>query len=239
MKNIALAIQKEQEYLDEKLNKGNNRANIHDYLDSCGYSDLNEFNKDKFWYNVANCNITSVSDSATVLQPLAYTNYQNSTPFCYFVEYDKPFALVPISLSQEDEDRYNEAGLDCFKPGYDTTGGGVIITHNNDFRFCICVPNDNNYKGYFLERTFELLKEYYPDVYGDGNDIMYDNKKICGTVTFRNESIIVFAANVSLVDMSETIEELGIIKSKQPGCLPYIENIKRTFKEEVKLWLRL
>lgn len=239
MKNIELAIQKEQEYFDEKLNKGNNKANIHDYLDSCGYSDLDEFEKDKFWYNVANCDITPVSDFASILQPLAYTNYQNATPFCYFVEYDKPFALVPVTLSHEDEDMYNEAGLDCFKPGYNTSGGGVIITHNDDFRFCICVPNDNNYSNFFFKRTLELLEKYYPGVYGNGNDIMYDNKKVCGTVTFSNQNIIVFAANVSLVNMSETIDELGIVKTKQPGCLPYIENIKEIFKEEVESWLSL
>jgi lipoate-protein ligase A len=239
MKNIALAIQKEREYLNEKINNGNNKVNIHDYLDSCGYSDLEEFGIDKFWYKVANCNIVSVTDSATILQPLAYTNYQNATPFCYFVEYNKPFALVPISLSQEDENRYEENGLDCFKPGYDTSGGGVIITHNDDFRFCICVPYENNYNDYFFKKSFETVKKYYPDVYADGNDMMYGNRKVCGTVTFSNDSIIVFAMNLSLVDMSETINNLGITKAKQPGYLPYMENIKNTLKEEVKLWLRL
>ena len=67
MKNIELAVQKEQEYLQEKVVNGNNKANIFEYLKVAGYDDLEEFRRDKIYFSIRACNITPITDSATVL----------------------------------------------------------------------------------------------------------------------------------------------------------------------------
>jgi hypothetical protein len=235
MKNIELAIQKEQEYLQEKVVNGNNKANIFKYLIVAGYDDLEEFRRDKMYYGIKKCNITPVTDSATVLQPLAYQNYQNSIPFCFFVEYDKPFALVPFGFT--DDERFSQYGLDCFRCGYEN--GGIIVTDQRDFRFCIAIPESDNCNKRLQERIFNFLKGYYPELSMDGNDFMYDGKKVAGIVDFTYNGMYMFAINVSIIDMYDTINELGIIKDKIPGCLPHIDNLKNILKNEVESWLRV
>lgn len=237
-KDIVLAIQKEEEYIQRKIVGGDNTANLYDYLAKAGYIDINDFNYDKFFYNLTSLNITSVTDSATVLQPMAYNNYLNGISFCYFVEYDKHFALVPMSFSQEDEERFNEYGFDCFKCGYDD--GGIILTDPRDFRFCIAFdkPNINRMPSYILNELYSFLLTYYPELTIDENDFMYDGKKVAGCVRFDTPDLSVFAINISIIDMYDYAEELGIIKTKIPGCLPYVEGLKDILKNKVKTWLR-
>lgn len=236
-KNIQLAIQKEKEYIQRKIIGGDNTANLYDYLSQAGYEDIEEFHYDKYFYCIKESNIISVTDSATVLQPLAYYNYQNGIPFCYFVEYDKNFALVPLSFSTEDEQRFNEYGFDCFKCGYDD--GGIILTDPRDFRFCIAFdkPDINRTQHYLLNKLYNCLLQYYPDLMIDENDFMYNGKKVAGSVVFSTNKLYIFAINISIIDMREYAEELGIIKTKIPGCLPYIDGLKNILKNEVESWL--
>ena len=235
MKNIELAVQKEQEYLQEKVVNGNNKANIFEYLKVAGYDDLEEFRRDKIYFSIRACNITPITDSATVLQPLAYQYYQNKVPFCFFVEYDKPFALVPFEFA--DDEKFSQYGLDCFRCGYEK--GGIIISNEKDFRLCIAIPYIDDFNKIFKERIFNFLKEYYPELSLDGNDFMYDGKKVAGTVDFKHNGMYMFAINISIIDMYDIINELGIKKEKIPGCLPYIDNLKNILKTEVESWLKV
>jgi len=237
-KNIELAIQKEEEYIQHKVIEGDNSKTLLDYLAEAGYFDLEDFKQDRFFYVMKTAGIIPVSDSATVLQPLAYEHYQQGAPFCYFVEYNKYFALVPLSFSPEDEQRFNEYGFDCFKCGYNN--GGIILTDPLDFRMCIAIPNEsfNRIKPYILNKLHNFLLRYYPDIIIDNNDFMYNGKKVAGSVDFGTSQLYIFAISVSFVDMYEYAEELGIIKDKIPGCLPDSGNLKDLLKTEVTQWLR-
>lgn len=237
-KNIEIAIRKEGEYLQRKLFDGDGTANIFEYLSEGGYDNIPEFERDKFFYTLANYGITCVTDTATVLQPLAYQNYMNRTPFCYFVEYDKPFALVPFSFSQEEETKLNDFGFDCFKCGYDN--GGVILTDPMDFRLCIAFnkPNKNVMVPYLLNDLYEFLLNYYPGLYVDGNDFMYEGKKVAGCSYFNTTDMCAFAIHISIVDMREFVESSGYMKEKIPGCLPHVDGLKDLLKTKVETWLR-
>ena len=83
------------------------------------------------------------------------------------------------------------------------------------------------------------MKGYYPELSLDGNDFMYDGKKVAGTVDFKHNDMHMFAINISIIDMYDIINELGIKKEKIPGCLPYIDNLKNILKTEVESWLKV
>ena len=57
-KNIELAIQKEEEYIQRKVYELDNTANIYDYLSEAGYDDVEEFRKDAADYYLHSQNMT-------------------------------------------------------------------------------------------------------------------------------------------------------------------------------------
>lgn len=245
-KNIELAIQKEIEYITDKVERLMD-VNIYDYLAVAGYDDLNEFNADKSKYNrskirerVSVLNIEPVSGSADILQPMAYQNYQEGIPFCYFVEFNKVMALLP--LENPWEGLLDEKGIPFFKCG--NSDGGLILSYPQDLNCCICLPKKRIPEldlSVLMEQFFKILQTYFPTITMDGNDVMCDGKKVVGTVGFEYNGMIMFAFHMSIVDSNSALRELGIVDDeteKQPGCLPYYEGIKDIIKDKITQCLR-
>ena len=84
-KNIALAIQKEGEYIYDKIHNNDINLNIYDYLEGTGYSDLYEFRNDAkdYWVKSQNYEIVEEPEiNADV--PVPYLN--SKTPaFLYTI----------------------------------------------------------------------------------------------------------------------------------------------------------
>lgn len=243
--NIIMALEQMSMYINDKVNLGRN-VNVFDYLSKAGYTNLEQFHADKTEYykqnipfNLKLLQIKCVSDSATVLQPLAYENYANKKSFCYFVEYNDTMALIPQSF--ENTDILTELGIDYFKPGY--VEGGSIISHPNDFNCAISfdsslVPEIT--AEYFINRFKDLLNKYYDNsITIDNNDLMCNGKKIAGAASLVYKGIFMFAIHISIVDMKDIIDSVGLTYEKIPGSLPTLDNvnIKEILKTEVQSWL--
>lgn len=237
-KNIVLAIEKEAEYIQRKVVEGDNTANFYEYLAQAGYSDVDEFRSDKFFYYIKQFNIVAKDSVPDNIQPAMYDAYITNKAFCFFIECDTIFAMVPNGFTKEKEELFNEHGIKCYKYGSELAGS--FIGHPNDFRFCIgfLKPDVDMDRLHLLKKTYDFLLPYYPELVIDNNDFMYKGKKVCGSISFEMNDLYVFGLNVSLVDMRGLIEELGIMKDKIPGCLPPVENIKELLKNEVRGWLR-
>lgn len=237
-KNIQLAIEKEAEYIQRKVIGGDNTANFYEYLAEGGYYDVNEFRFDKFFHYIRQFSIEPKDSVPDNIQAAMYESYVTNKPFCFFIECDRIFAMVPNGFTKEMEDLFNAHGIKCYKYGSELAGS--FIGNPNDFRFCIGFlksDSDTN-KQYLLKKIYDFLLPYYPELVMDNNDLMYKGKKVCGSISFEIGNFYVFGLNVSFVDMRDLIEELGIMKDKVPGCLPPVENIKELLKNEVRGWLK-
>ena len=130
-KNITLAIQKEGEYIYDKIHNNDINLNIYDYLKGTGYSDLYEFRKDAkdYWVKSQNYEIVEEPEISSSV-PVPYLN--SKTPaFLYTINCAYNYAFIPTSY--DNYDLIEEYGYTPVKLGYDNSNG-PILSSDGDLR---------------------------------------------------------------------------------------------------------
>lgn len=238
MRNIELAIEKEKEYLRDKIEIGTPELDIHKYLYEAGYYNLDDFQFDKTEYLLKqqNIDIEHLFITENSLNEMV-KRVMNKNTFASFADLEsKELGLFAFcGLDFYDYDKFIENGVLPIKFNYSR---GVIITSVEDFNFCICVPLSVGLTADFiLKKLFYLIKSKNPTAVINNNDILVDDKKIVGLTDVNNNDMCVFGGHVSLADYTEIIYKLCPPKGyKEPG---FITNItKQEFEEEVQSWLK-
>lgn len=237
MKDIVKAIEAEKEYLKEKL-KGT-QPNIHNYLDQWGYSDLEEFHNDKVEYQLKNLDWTVIKQypiyNKSVLED--YANRQKPL-FTYMIESEEKHAYVRHNCNEEYRNMLKENGFRVIDFGYNASNG-LILSYSGDFRFVVMFKNNidlnvgymlNKINGYFLEVGLNSLVS--------NNDILIDDKKVCGGASFEAGGMKGIVYQVTFTDHLDEINEICGERNKVPGFIPQDVLTAYQLKDKFLEWLQ-
>ena len=236
-KNIALAIQKEGEYIYDKIHNNDINLNIYDYLEGTGYSDLYEFRNDAkdYWVKSQNYEIVEEPEiNADV--PVPYLN--SKTPaFLYTINCAYNYAFIPSSY--DNYDLIREYGYTPVKLGYDNSNG-PILSSDGDLRIYLILPKhdyiDITY-GYFLSKFKTYFDGYFDNVVSSNNDILIDGNKVLGGSLFEYNDMLIIVFQINFVDKREDILNICGISPKTPGYVDSSIVTAEQTKNEFLTWL--
>lgn len=128
-------------------------------------------------------------------------------------------------------------GVRVVELGYE---GGTILGSAADLSVILVAPADIGYTHeMIIGKYLEVISKYVPGTTVDGNDILVDGNKVCGSMTRTVGNSYVWAAQVSFADYSEYITQ---ICNKPPIKTPsFIDSELLTrdeLEKEIVSWLR-
>lgn len=237
MKDIVKAIEAEQEYLKEKI-KGTH-PNIHDYLDTWGYSDLEEFYLDKRDYLFLNQDWTIIKQypiyDRSVLED--YANRQKPL-FTYMIESEENHAYVRHSCNEEYRNILKENGFRVIDFGYNTSNG-LILSYSGDFRFVVMFKNNIDLNvGYMLNKINGCFLEVGLNSLVSNNDILIDGKKVCGSAESNMGDIYMMLFQITFTNHIDEIVRLCGEREKQPSFVDNNVITAEQLKNKVIRWLQ-
>lgn len=237
-KNIALAIQKEEEYIQRKVYQGDNTANIYDYLAEAGYDNIEEFREDarEYYLHSQNMILERVYITTESLNEWVELAMSNKKLFRSSDVEDPSLGTVAIVGKDFNEfDKFNNEGV---YPVVFNYMRGCIITGIDDLNFCLCLPKKSwlNLDRIILNKLANFISLKNNNVIIDANDILLDNKKVVGLAIIDNKEMSCIICHISLTDYNDIIYKLcPPHNGKNPG---FIDNItKKEFEEEIQSWL--
>lgn len=136
-----------------------------------------------------------------------------------------------------DYDLCENLGVRVVELGYN---GGTILGSEADLSIIIVTPVEVGLNHeLIINKYFEVISKYVPNTTVDGNDILVDGNKVCGSMERTIGVVYEWAAQVSFADYSEYIAQ---ICNKPPVKKPtYIDSNLLTrdkLEEEILAWLQ-
>lgn len=240
MKDIAKAYKAEQEYLHRKIDLQDNTANIYEYLAEGGYNNIEEYKNDVQEYCIISQNYIVIEEPYINIElALPYIN-TNTSALLYAINCGENYAFVPNSYNNES--LLSSYGYKQVKLGYDNSNG-PILSADGDLRLYIILNKYYNIdidELYFHKKLKNFLLNYYDDVKIDNNDILINDKKICGGVINNyNDNLLIVVFQINFVDKYNDIINICGESKKIPG---YIDNKILTpeqIKNEFLKWLHI
>lgn len=235
MPDIIKAIEKEKEYHTYRM-KHEEPYSLREALKEFGFETLEEYFKAKREYAIINTDFTFIEKEPItgILECIRLLALQK--PFVLFANSDVPFVFHGNSTINRE---YCEKNNIPIVPIH--TSGGAIVNMPGDFSFCVCCKKellDNSV--YVLESVRDILQKYTDKpVTVDGNDILIDGYKVCGSAWYYDRNYFMFVGYFSFSDKSELISEICITTKvcKDVGFIDFIN--RDTLRQEVKEWLQL
>lgn len=238
-KNIALAIQKEKEYIYAKTHSDNVFLSIYDYLAEAGYTDLDEYRRDAkdYWVKSQDYDIVEEPEiNADV--PVPYLT--NGKPaFLYTINCEYNYAFVPMSYTNYDlPEQY---GYTPVKLGYENSNG-PILSSDGDLRIYLILKKNDYIEityDYFLNKLKEYLDRYFDSVEISNNDIMIDGKKVLGGAMIEHNGLYIVVFQINFVDKADDIINICGSSPKIPGYIDSSTVQAEQIKNEFLTWLTL
>lgn len=234
MKDIVKAIEAEQEYLKEKI-KGTH-PNIHDYLDTWGYSDLEEFQLDKKSNELKQLEWVVYVLPKLSLSPIQEYVKNKQAVFAYCINTGEKAAHV-----KKDDERIPKLemlGYRVFEVGVPNLEDGLIITHDGDLRVCVSLPTELNVtQEWFLTKLCRFFNSLGLTSVIDNNDILINDRKVCGCGSFVSNDMINIVFQISFTDHIDEIETICGIKPKKPGFIDNSILTPEQMKDEFLSWV--
>ena len=238
-KNIAFAIQKEEQYMYDKAHTGHVSLSICDYLAEAGYTNLNEYRKDAKDYWVKSQNYEVVEEpviNANV--PVPYLT--NGIPaFLYTINCEYNYAFIPISYTNYE--LLEQYGYTPVKLGYENSNG-PILSANGDLRIYLILKKNEHIEityHYFLIKLKEYLDGYFDDVAISNNDIMINGEKVLGGAMIEHNGLLIVVFQINFINKREDIINICGITPKIPGCIDSSVVTAEQIKNEFLSWLTL
>ena len=238
-KNIALAIQKEKQYIYDKTHTDNVFLNIHDYLAEAGYTDLEEYRKDAKDYWVKSQNYEVVEEPVINADvPVPYLT--NGIPaFLYTINCAYNYAFIPMSYTNYE--LLEQYGYTPVKLGYENSNG-PILSANGDLRIYLMLKKNEYIEityHYFLIKLKEYLDGYFDDVAISNNDILINGEKVLGGAMIELNGMLIVVFQINFVNKREDIINICGITPKIPGCVDSSVVTAEQIKNEFLTWLTL
>lgn len=235
MKDIKNAIKAYSDYC-EALSTDPFNANVYKYLAPYGYTDLDDFTKDKldYLFKHSNLTITTTNPDESLMKDLIEKMGQEQV----FISINNGAIFAWHQDEDIDRDLYAANNVAI----YETHGmGGTIISGPDDLDVAIILDHNNwaiIRANYFIEKVARALRDLLPghEVVSDENDILVDNRKVIGMTSGKVGDMLLYMAHVSFSDMSDLTRILCPKQStKTPGALPS-ELDRATLIDEFKSW---
>ena len=236
MKDIEKAIEIEKTYLEHRM-KGEYPFHLVDKVKECGFESLDEYfeAKKKYRLNKLDFEFIEQEPITGILKCIELFSQQKA--FVLFANSDIPFVFLGENgvIDSEYCNKNNIPIVPIF------TGGGSIVNLEGDFSFAVCCPvNIIDDANYILKEVSTLLQKYTDkEIAVDGNDILIDGKKVCGSATYKKHNYFMFVGYFSFSDKTDLIS--NICKTTKTGKdVGYIDFINRdAFRKEVSEWLKV
>ena len=239
MRNIKLAIEKEQQYLKDKFETGDPNISLTQYLYSAGYRDIESFRFDKTEYQLKqlNLDVEYLYIDRESLDTWAERVLKQEVFFACADTMDPNISNVAIvgAESEEEYEMYKSVGITPITFNYTR---GTIITSTLDFNCSLSVPKNIDLSmDFVLKKLLYFIHKTNPTAKIDSNDILVDNKKVVGLTSIENPNMSVVVAHISLTDYTDIIYKYCPPHAgKEPGFLTNLT--KKDFENEILSWLK-
>lgn len=233
MKNLMLAMEEEQRYVADRL-KGVKTA-LPERLSAYGYADLGEYFKDKqeYLFNEWKPDVYRIAISEFAQE---VENAINEKKYGIYIPVaDGMYAYHGTDTI--DYDLCKNIGVRVVELNYT---GGTIIGSSADLSIEIIAPNNIGLTSTrIIQKFHEIISRYISNVEISENDILVNGEKVMGSMQRSIGNVIVWAAQVSFADYSETIERICNKKSsKKPSHIDSAVLSKDALEMEVVAWLQ-
>lgn len=160
----------------------------------------------------------------------------NISSLMYNINCENNYAFVPIDFNNyELLEKYN---IIPRKLNYKHSNS-MIITSNGDLKFIVTVPcNIHLPLNYFLKKLRDYLLNYFDDCRIDYNDIMINNKKVCGSAFCRINNMDIFMFQITFTDRINLIKEICIKSVKDVGYIDSSVLSQETLLNEIISWIK-
>jgi hypothetical protein len=241
MADIVKAIEKEKEYLSYRM-KGEEPFHLVDAIKDCGFETLIEYFIEKPKYYFGNLQFEIIEKKPSVCLAEVQRMMDEKVTGVLFVESDETFVFSG-NTKEFNEEYCIENNIPIY---YLHTGGGTIVSTAGDFSIGICVP-DNAWvhETFILDNIKHIMSKYVNNVEVNGNDILIDGAKVCGSTYYKKNDMVCFVAHFSFNDNTELIENIcspvqqtySLRRlAKQPSCIMGMTTSE--LKREVAVWLQ-
>lgn len=238
MADIIKAIELEKTYLAEKLNNCKEPFHLVDAIKKCGFKSLEEYFEVKKRYEFRQLEFTVKDITQEEIVPEILTVLEAGTIGVWFINSTK----TCVFSGNQGLKNFNEEY--CVKNDITVypllSNGGAIVHQNGDFSFGISCPKSLNIDAFFvLYRIRHAIQKYTnKKVTVNGNDILIDGAKVCGSTTYCKNDLFLFIAYFSFNDKTELIETICNKKTdKKPGYIDFMT--REVLRQEVLVWLKL
>ena len=236
MSNIAKAIEKEKEYLAHRMN-GKEPFHLVDAIKECGFESLTAYFEAKRDHDFETLGFQVVEPATLKAIVEVVKAVAAKKPTVVMVDIDRT-VVFPRNDAEYDKGYCAEHGIPILP--VPTAGNGALVSLAGDFGIGICIPKMEGITlEYILDGMIHIFRKYTDKpVYNEGNDIMYDGKKVCGFAFFQTSDVVMAISPVSLTEKTELISK--ICKKKQTKIPGYIDFMTRDeLRDEVKEWLKI
>ena len=238
MQDIIGAMAKANEYLEYRK-KGEEPFHLVDAVREFGFESLEEYFRAKRDYEFSKLEFEIINaDSPQACVKDIFNVITNKRTAVIFVNIDQTLVWTQENSGCNVE-YCAENNIPIIPVG--ATGTGTLVSTQNDFGIGICVPKDSRFDLEYLVNGFIKIFRKYTDkeVVNQGNDIMYDGKKICGFTYYDTGDMFMV---ISPLSFSEKVGLVTNICTNKPQVkqVGYIDFMNRDMiREEVERWLRV
>ena len=234
MKNLEKAILEEKAYVVDRLNRID--TNLSERLSTYGYSNLKDYFADKQEYEFSQIKFNFVEEPMPNGVSEIFKMIDTNKPGILFVDWEDTYVVCGNRGIEEFNQAYCEEHNITHFPLY--TNGGTIVGSSGDFSLGIYCPKNIVSTQYILNKVSNILQKYTSVAISvNGNDIVADGNKICGSANYTSDNMIMTIMHFSFSDWSDLISSIcSTTKKSKP--IGYINFMKRDqFKKEVLEWL--
>ena len=236
MYDIVKAIEKEEEYTSYRL-KNKEPFHLADAIEELGFESLGQYFTEKQLYYLLKEGFDFYEHEPITGVKKCIDLLQLQRPFVLFANSDSTFVF------QGDANELNTqycADHDIVVVPIHTAGGTIVNTPG-DFSFCLCSKDSLiNEAKFILKQVAKILQKYTEkEVTVKGNDILIDEKKVCGSATYLQNNYFMFVGYFSFSDKTDLISNICTTTkiSKNVGYIDFIN--RETFRQEVAKWLKV
>lgn len=233
MRDIVKAMAKEKEYLRHRM-KGEEPFHLVDAVKECGFDSLPDYFKAKTEHTFINLNFSLIEKAPSECIDYFFRMMDTKETGVVFIDSTETFVFSGESKPYNAE--FCEANNIPIYPLY--TSGGAIVSAKGNFSIGICFPEYVGVDVYFiLSKLKAIFGKYMGGVTVNGNDLLVDGKKICGSIMYHQNGMKCFACHFSFMDNAELIEKICNISGsiKTPTVISGLT--VDMFKEELCEWL--
>lgn len=237
MKDIEKAIEIEKEYLERKLH-GEYPFHLVDKIKECGFDSLAEYFKIKNDrdFKFGQFKIVDPSSPEQCIRDVFDIITQKKNAVIFF---DIDSTVVWAQIGAECNVKYCLEHKIPIIP-VKTNGNGALVSTPNDFGVGIGIRKDSRFDfTYFVNSFVDILRKYTDkEVINQGNDIMYDGKKVCGFTFYDMNDMFVVISPISFSEKSELVSNICTKPQiKRAGHIDFMS--RDDLRKEVSEWLQI